>query len=80
MMPYPIPDKDWFAIRAAARRRDWDEVARRALEMGFPLLAKHARLTEKGDRHALATVIRGLLLDQPDGPDPFVDAQRGAHA
>lgn len=38
-----ISDRDWFGIRAAAHRLDWEEVAQRADELGWPLVSKHAR-------------------------------------
>ena len=83
-----VKDSDWYAIRAAARRQDWPEVQRRALELGWPLLARHAdRLAPNLNvplesmpeslRESAACIAWGLLLDQPDGPDPFAQAEEG---
>jgi hypothetical protein len=67
-----VSDRDWFAIRQAARRRDWNDVAARATALGWPLLAKQARRAA-WSHDAVLTIIYSLLLDQPDGPDPFAD-------
>jgi hypothetical protein len=74
-----VSDTQWFAIRAAARRLDFDEVARMARELGMPIVAHHARRATF-DRVSLGAVWWGLLLDQPDSPDPFAQegGRRGA--
>jgi hypothetical protein len=74
-----VSDKDWFAIREAARRRAWSEVEERAVDLGWLILAKHARRAE-ADFDSLRAVVWGLQLDQPDTADPFADEgdRRGA--
>jgi hypothetical protein len=77
-MDRPISDEQWFGIRAAARRLDFDRVAQMAAELGMPLLAHHARRASF-DRESLGAVWWGLLLDKPDAPDPFAEGgRRGA--
>jgi len=73
----PVSDRDWFGIRAAARRRDWLEVAERAEATGWPILARNARrlAAAAGDEAALRAVVWGLRLDLPDLPDPLGEAQ-----
>ena len=71
-----VPDNTWFGIRAAARRRDWDEVASRADALGWPITAKHARRAA-ADRMSLACVVWALKLDQDDAPDPFTMVNTG---
>jgi hypothetical protein len=71
-------DTEWSDIRAAARRLDFDEVVRMADRFGMPILAHHARRATL-DRVSLGAVWWGLLLDQPDAPDPFAEGgRRGA--
>jgi hypothetical protein len=72
MRARPVSDAEWFGIRAAARRRDWDEVVTRAEELGWPILAHHARRAA-ADYASLRCVVAGLLLDRPDAPDPFAE-------
>jgi hypothetical protein len=67
-----VPDRDWFAIRAAARRQDWPDVARRAEELGWPLVAHHARRAAF-NVDSIGMLIYALLLDRPDEPHPFAD-------
>jgi len=69
-MTQPISDAEWFAIREAARRLDFDDVARRAERLGFGILAHHAKRA-RSERASLDAVWFGLLLDRPDEPDPF---------
>jgi hypothetical protein len=68
-----VPDRDWFAIRAAARRQDWSDVARRAEDLSWPLVAKHARRAAF-DVESIGVLVFALLLDRPDEPDPFREA------
>jgi hypothetical protein len=72
-----ISDRDWFGIRAAARRQDWEEVVDRADELGWPLVAKHARRARHSP-DSMATVAYALLLHRPDEPDPFRETSGGA--
>jgi hypothetical protein len=72
MSARPVSDRAWFGIRAAARRHDWDEVAQRAEELEWPIVAYHARRAAHED-DSLRAVTWALLLDQPDTPDPFKD-------
>lgn len=66
-------DGQWFAIRNAARRLDFDEVARLAELLDWPILAHHARRA-RSERGSLDAVWFGLLLDRPDDePDPFAE-------
>ena len=74
-MTQPISDTEWFAIREAARRLDFEEVARRAEAMGMVIVAHHARRA-RSDRRSLDAVWWGLLLDRPDEPDPFAETGR----
>ena len=62
---------EWFSIRDAARRLDFDEVARMADRLGMSIVAHHARRATF-DRESLDAVWWGLLLDKPDAPDPFL--------
>lgn len=71
-----VSDNSWFGIRAAARRRDWEEVAARAEAIGWLLTAKHARRAT-ADRMSLASVVWALKLDQDDAPDPFAIVNTG---
>jgi hypothetical protein len=75
----PISDGEWFAIRDAARRLDFDEVSRRAESMGMLIVAHHAKRATF-DRASLSAVWYGLLLDQPDAPDPFAPSRSQANA
>ena len=70
MRPKPISDDEWFSIRHAARRMDWPEVERRAEELGWPLLASHARRAGL-EPDSLRAIVWALLLDQPDEPEPI---------
>lgn len=74
-MDRPYTSKEWFAIRAAALRLDFDEVARMADGMGMVILAHHARRAV-AERSSLDAVWWGLLLDRPDAPDPFAEGVR----
>jgi hypothetical protein len=78
MRTRPISDHEWFSIRRAARCRNWDEVARRADELGWPIVAHHARRAAFSE-DSLITVVYALCLDRPDEPDPFAKgSSRGA--
>lgn len=68
-----VSDRDWLSIRAAARRQDWREVARRADALGWPLVAKHARRAPV-ERDSVVTIVYALRLDLPDDSDAFEQA------
>ena len=67
----------WSSIRDAARRLDFDEVARMADLLGMPIVAHHARRATF-DRESLGAVWWGLLLDKPNAPDPFLEGEHRA--
>jgi hypothetical protein len=71
-----VSDRDWFGIRAAAHRLDWDEVAARADELGWPLVAKHTRLA-RFDPASIQVLVFALRLNRPDEPDPFREVGGG---
>jgi hypothetical protein len=60
-----VSDRDWYGIRAAARRMDWPEVARRADALGWGILAKHARRAAH-QNDSVFTIVYALRLDEPD--------------
>ena len=60
-----VRDRDWLAIRHAARRQDWAEVSRRAEALGWPLVAKRARRCVV-DSSELPNLVWALRLDLPD--------------
>jgi hypothetical protein len=72
-----VSDRDWFGIRAAAHRLDWDEVAERADDLGWPVVAKHARRA-RFDPTSIPVLVFALRLDRPDEPDPFKETSNGA--
>lgn len=67
-----VSDRDWFGIRAAARRCDWEDVERRATNIGWPIVASHARRAPF-EPDSIRVLVYALLLEQPDAPDPFAD-------
>jgi hypothetical protein len=74
----PISDTEWFAVREAARCGQWLHVVRFAERRGAAILGFHARrllAADPGreDEFSLYVVVRALLLDRPDEPDPFAD-------
>lgn len=62
----------WTEIRAAAYQHDWNGVAARAEELGWLILAWHARRA-RFRQESLLTVGRMLRLDQADPPDPLAE-------
>jgi hypothetical protein len=76
-----VADSQWFAVRKAAREGRWLPVLRFAESRGWAMAACHVRGlatlggTEEEREFSMYVVAMALLLDQPDAPDPFGEAQ-----